>query len=131
MAVIRAQFRNLAGTEASVGTTDGKSVVVDRPPGKAGGQGLGFNGGQLLALAIGGCLCNDLQYAAHAGDITLGAFGLSVDVEISDSGDVTAVNVEVQPLADNRDRIDRVLEGAVARSTVRNAVRNGVPLTVQ
>lgn len=29
-------------------------------------MGLGFNGGQPLALAIGGCLCNDLRYVAHA-----------------------------------------------------------------
>ena len=29
-------------------------------------MGLDFNGGQPLALAIGGCLCNDLRYVAHA-----------------------------------------------------------------
>ena len=45
--------------------------MVDRPEGKAGGMGLGFNGGQLLALAIGGCFCNDLHYAAHAMGIRL------------------------------------------------------------
>ncbi|MEM7024296.1 MAG: OsmC family protein, partial [Pseudomonadota bacterium] len=43
-----------------------------------GGKGLGFNGGQLLALAIGGCLCNDLRYVAHG----LGARLTRIEVDV-------------------------------------------------
>lgn len=53
------ELRNVAGTEAAMGWAGGHTVVIDRPEGKAGGLGLGFNGGQMLALAIGGCYCND------------------------------------------------------------------------
>ena len=58
------ELRNIAGTQASMGWAGGHTVVVDRPEGRAGGLGLGFNGAQLLALALGGCFCNDLRYAA-------------------------------------------------------------------
>ena len=54
------EYRVLPGTRASVGRADLHTVVADRPEGKAGGLGLGFNGGELLALAIGGCFCNDM-----------------------------------------------------------------------
>jgi hypothetical protein len=33
-----------------MGWAGGHTIIVDRPEGKAGGMGLGFNGGQLLAL---------------------------------------------------------------------------------
>ena len=65
------QLRNIPDTEAALGWAGGHTMVVDRPEGKAGGMGLGFNGGQLLALAIGGCLCNDLRYVAHDMGIAL------------------------------------------------------------
>jgi len=68
------ELRNIAGTEAAVGWAGAHTVVVDRPEGKAGGRGLGFNGAQLLALTIGGCFCNDLRYVAHATGVELGAF---------------------------------------------------------
>ena len=46
--------------------------MVDRPA-DAGGRGLGFNGGQLLYLAIGGCVANDLFREASARGIGLTA----------------------------------------------------------
>ena len=49
------ELRNVEGTEAAGGWAGAHTVVVDRPDGKAGGRGLGFNGAQLLALTIGGC----------------------------------------------------------------------------
>lgn len=53
--------------------------------GKAGGKGLGFNGGELLALAIGGCFCNDLRYVAHARGMALA--GITVKVTLDLAGD--------------------------------------------
>ena len=64
MSSMTVRLGSIPETEAALGWAGGHSVVVDRPEGKAGGQGLGFNGGQLLGLAIGGCLCNDLYYVA-------------------------------------------------------------------
>lgn len=63
---ITAEFTPLAGTAAMVGRAGGHAVIADRPPGRAGGQGRGLNGAELLALALGGCFGNDLHYAADA-----------------------------------------------------------------
>ena len=58
MSVTKVEFRSIPGTEAAVGASGSHTLVADRPVGVAGGQGLGFSGGQLLGLAIGGCMCN-------------------------------------------------------------------------
>jgi organic hydroperoxide reductase OsmC/OhrA len=75
------QLRSIPGTQSTVGWAEGHTIVVDRPDGKAGGMGLGFNGGQLLGLAIGGCFCNDLQYVAHEMGISLAS--IEVDVAVT------------------------------------------------
>src|SRR5690606_12431130 len=60
VASMSVSLRNIPDTQAAVGWAGSHTVVIDRPDGKAGGAGLGFNGGQMIALAIGGCFCNDL-----------------------------------------------------------------------
>jgi uncharacterized OsmC-like protein len=64
------EFRNVAGEAAAIGSAGPYTLVVDRPQG-GGGRGLGFNGGQLLHLAIGGCVSNDLFREASARGIAL------------------------------------------------------------
>jgi organic hydroperoxide reductase OsmC/OhrA len=125
---ISARFDALPGTQASEGRAGGHAVIVDRPEGVAGGRGLGFNGGQLLALAIGGCLCNDLRYVADRRGAALGAFGIEVDLDIED-GDVTRVIVRVDS-AEDRDAIGGLLDEAVAASTIVRAVTSGAPVDV-
>jgi organic hydroperoxide reductase OsmC/OhrA len=39
----------------------------------------GYDGGQLLGLAIGGCFCNVLQYVAH--DMGIRLSSIKVDVQ--------------------------------------------------
>lgn len=73
-------LRSIPDTEAALGWSGTHSVVVDRPPGKAGGAGLGFNGGQLFGLAIGVCLCNDLHYVAY--EIGARVTSIAVDVTV-------------------------------------------------
>jgi organic hydroperoxide reductase OsmC/OhrA len=83
MTSVTVELRNVAGTEAALGWAGAHSLIVDRPEGRAGGRGLGFNGAQLLALTIGGCFCNDLRYVAHAMGAKLGAINVSVSVELA------------------------------------------------
>src|SRR5438874_1093545 len=59
------EFRNVHGGAAAIGSAGPYTLVVDRPTG-GGGEGLGFNGGQLLYLAVGGCVSNDLFREADA-----------------------------------------------------------------
>jgi organic hydroperoxide reductase OsmC/OhrA len=127
MPTITARFKTIPGTEAAEGESGGHAVVVDRPDRVAGGQGLGFNGGQLLALAIGGCLCNDLRYVAHREDVALGEFEITVNLEIED-GDVARAAVRVD--GDNREQLAALLDDAVAASTIVRAVIRGAPVEV-
>jgi uncharacterized OsmC-like protein len=54
--------------------------VIDRPAG-SGGNGLGFNGGQLLNLAIAACLSNDLYREAADRSIALSRVRITVDAD--------------------------------------------------
>jgi organic hydroperoxide reductase OsmC/OhrA len=57
MTTMMVQLRSILDTQAAMDWAEGHTVVVDRPNGNAGGMGLGFSGGELLGLAIGGCFC--------------------------------------------------------------------------
>lgn len=124
-------LRSIDGTEAAVGWAGPHTIVVDRPEGRAGGKGLGFNGGQLLALAIGGCFCNDLRYVAHEAGIRLTR--IEVEVTVSFEGDpliaarsAMVVAVEAEGGAD----VTRIIERAKATSTVSNSLQRGVPVDI-
>jgi organic hydroperoxide reductase OsmC/OhrA len=81
MASLSVSLRSIPDTGAAIGWAGGHTVVVDRPEGRAGGTGLGFNGGQMLALAIGGCFCNDLRYIAEKLSVRIDT--IAVDVELT------------------------------------------------
>ena len=57
------EIRSLANTSLAVGSSGQRTVTIDRAK-EAGGLGLGFNGGELLLLAIGGCYSNDIYREA-------------------------------------------------------------------
>jgi organic hydroperoxide reductase OsmC/OhrA len=132
MTMMTVKLRAIPETEASIGWAGAHSVVVDRPAGKAGGQGLGFNGGQLLGLAIGGCFCNDLYYVAYETGIRLAS--VAVDVTVTLEGEpllVTSAVVQVAiEAADENADLDALIRRAEARSTVSNSISRGVPVTV-
>jgi organic hydroperoxide reductase OsmC/OhrA len=125
------EYRLLPGTRASVGRTGTHSVIVDRPAGKAGGMGLGFNGGELLALAIGGCFSNDMHVLAD--DMGLAIADLSISVSLEFGGDpsrTTAARMDVQcTLADGSDP-SRLIERARALTNIGNSVMDGIPLEI-
>src|SRR5438477_12241388 len=64
------EVRNVAGEATAVGSARPFTLVVDRPA-DAGGGGLGFNGGQLLYLAVAGCVSNDLFREAEGFGVSL------------------------------------------------------------
>ena len=130
MVSMTVELRNVEGTQAALGWAGSHTVVVDRPEGKAGGQGLGFNGGQLLALAIGGCFCNDLRYVAHEKGVELGRIAVSVTVDLE--GDpllATAARLSVSCEAGDDTR--EIVHAAEARCMAANSLRKGFPVTVE
>lgn len=64
------EVRNVAGEPAAIGNAGPYTVVMDRPA-DGGGRGIGFNGGELLYLAIAGCVSNDLFREARAEGLDL------------------------------------------------------------
>ena len=126
------QLRNIPDTQAAVGWAGSHTVVVDRPEGKAGGKGLGFNGGQLLGIAIGGCLCNDLRYVAAERGIRITT--IAVDVSVTFEGDpliCSAASVDVSLTAEAPDaEIAALIERAREISAVSNSIQRGVPVTI-
>ncbi|UNK37691.1 OsmC family protein [Shinella sp. H4-D48] len=126
------EIRNVTGTEAALGWAGGHTLVVDRPVGRAGGLGLGFNGAQLLGLTIGGCFANDLRYVADQEGVKIQDISITVDLTLQ--GDpiiatdaVIRVSVEMADGADGTDLIRRTS----AISMAMNSLNRGIAVRLQ
>jgi organic hydroperoxide reductase OsmC/OhrA len=126
------ELRTVEGTQAAMGWAGGHTVVVDRPEGKAGGMGLGFNGAQILALAIGGCFCNDLRYVAEEMGVGLGKIAVSVTVNL-DGKPLLATSATMTVSCETLDGSDprKVIDKAGEISAISNSLRRGVPVTIE
>lgn len=125
------QLRNLPGTQAAVGWAGSHTIVADRPPGKAGGKGLGFNGAQLLALALGGCFSNDLRYVAEVLGVELGEVSIEVSLELAGEP-MVAKSARMSVRCSMLDGSDpsAVIERAKLTCMVSNSLMQGVPVTI-
>lgn len=129
MASMSVSLRNVPDTQAALGWAGGHTVIIDRPEGRAGGMGLGFNGGQMIALAIGGCFCNDLRYVAEG--MGLAVDTIAVDVTITLEGEpllVTAAEMRVR--LEGQGDMAELVRRAAADSTVSNSVQRGFPVRI-
>jgi organic hydroperoxide reductase OsmC/OhrA len=131
MGMTRIEYRVLPGTRAAVGLSGTHSVVADRPEGKFGGMGLGFNGGELLALSIGGCFSNDMQAIADQMGLTIEDLRISVEVDFSgEPSRATASQLTVEcKLADGADPSE-LIERAKEQTTIGNSLRQGIPFEI-
>jgi len=100
--------------------------VVDRPA-DAGGRGLGFNAGQLLYLAIGGCVSNDLFREASTRNISLTTVRVVVHGEFSGEPAVSdPISYEVELGGDaSREELEELAEYVDAIAEIPNSVRGG------
>ena len=120
------ETRNVDGQVTSLGTAEPFTLVVDRPA-EGGGGGLGFNGGQLLYLAVAGCISNDLFREARAAGIELSS------VRVKVSGDFVgepAVSDEIRyevEVAGNvpEDRLRVLIEQVDEIAEIPNSLRQG------
>jgi len=120
------EFRNVAGEVAAIGSAGPYTLVVDRPA-DAGGRSLGFNGGQLLYLAIGGCISNDLFREAAAWGIHLDTVRVRVRGDFSGNPAVSEpVEYDVELAGDaTLDRLRELAAHVDAIAEIPNSVRNG------
>lgn len=126
------ELRTVEGTQAAMGWAGGHTIVVDRPEGKAGGLGLGFNGAQLLALAIGGCFCNDLRYVAEEMGVELGKITVSVTVNL-EGKPLLAISATMTVSCEALDGSDprKIIDRAKAITAVSSSLRQGVPVAIE
>lgn len=132
MPTIVADYRLVQTGRAAVGRAGTHALIADRPAGIAGGEGLGFNGGQLLALALGGCFCNDVQYAAD--ELGESVSDLAVDVSLELAGEplvATRATVSVRCSLASGAAPDLLLGRARARCTVANTLKAGMVVSFE
>jgi organic hydroperoxide reductase OsmC/OhrA len=131
LAVFTVHLHNVDGTGATLGFAGTHTVVVDRPDGRAGGKGLGFNGAELLALAVGGCFSNDLQYAAHEMGVVLGKVAIEVAIDIEGTP-MLATNVRMNVVCETAsgEPATQVIEKAKTVTMASNSLRRGVPVEI-
>ena len=126
------EFRNVHGRAAAIGSAGRHTLVVDRPA-DGGGQALGFNGGQLLYLAIGGCVSNDLFREASARGIRLTHVRVRVvgdfDGDPAVSQDVS-YDVEVAGEA-SPEQLEELVSHVDAIAEIPNSLRRGTPVKLR
>jgi organic hydroperoxide reductase OsmC/OhrA len=126
------ELRTVEGTQAAMGWAGGHTIIVDRPEGRVGGLGLGFNGAQLLALAIGGCFCNDLRYVAEEMGVKVGNIAVTVTVNLEGTP-LLATSATMTVSCETLDGSDprKIIDKAEAITAVSNSLRQGVPVAIE
>ena len=123
------ETRTVAGRAAAVGSAGPYTLVVDRPT-DGGGDGIGFNGGQLLYLAIAGCVSNDLYREAPGLGITLDHVRVAVRGNFEGDPPVsTPVEYEVEIAGDADDaRLRELVEYVDRIAEIPNSLRGATPV---
>lgn len=131
MVSVTVEYRALSGTAAAVGRAGNHVVIADRPEGRAGGLGLGFNGGQLLALALGGCFCNDVRYTADEMGEVVEALEVVDTVQLSGEPPV-ATDAMMTARCELASRADpaELLARSEQRCTIANSLRAGMSVRI-
>ena len=120
------EVRSVTGGPTAIGSAGPFTLIVDRPA-SVGGGGLGFNGGQLLNLAIGGCISNDLFREAAKRGVALERVVVRVDRDyLGDPAVSSAITYAVElhgpaaaeQLRELASHVDRIGE-------IPNSIRNG------
>ncbi|WP_026211672.1 OsmC family protein [Longispora albida] len=120
------ETRTVDGRTTALGAAGHFTLVVDRPA-KDGGGGLGFNGGQLLYLAVAGCVSNDLFREAAAAGITLERVHVRVHGDFTGDPAVSApIQYEVELSGDApADRLRELVDHVDAIAEIPNSLRGG------
>jgi len=123
---IEVETRNLNGKVTSLGTAEQFTLVVDRPT-EGGGGGLGFNGGQLLYLAVAGCISNDLFREARAAGIELSGVRVKVGGDFVGEPAVSdEILYEVEVAGDApEDRLQALVDQVDRIAEIPNSLRQG------
>ena len=123
---------SLRGTPTAIGSAGPFTLVADRPQ-EAGGGGLGFNGGQLLNLAVAGCVSNDIFREAAKRGIVVHEVRVKVSSEYEGDPAVSGpIRYEVEVDADAEPEvIDKLVRETDAIAEIPNSLRRGTEVTLE
>jgi len=129
--VFEVEVRNVAGEPAAVGNAGQHTVVVDRPA-DGGGRGLGFNGGELLYLAIAWCVSNDLFREARREGIVLDRVRVVVRGDFEgDPAVSTDVAYDVEVTGDApRERLESLVAKVDEIAEIPNSLRRATSVSL-
>jgi putative redox protein len=127
----RVTLQTLQSGPTAVGAAGPHTLIVDRPV-EGGGRGLGFNGGQLLYLAVGGCISNDLYREAAAQGIALSDVTIEVDGDFPGVGaPSTPVSVTVDVTGDATvERLRALVDHVAQIAEIPLSMRDTTPVSV-
>jgi putative redox protein len=119
------------GKPTAIGSAGPFTLVVDRPA-DAGGGGVGFNGGQLLYLAVAGCISNDLFREALAEGISLTHVRVTVRGDFSGDPAVSEeITYEVEIDGDAApERLRGLVQLVDGIAEIPNSLRHGTPVRI-
>ncbi len=123
--------RTVQDASVAVGWAGSRTLTVDRPQ-EAGGMGLGFSGGELLLLAIGGCYCNDIfREAARLG---IAVRGVQVEVQADWGGDPVRAQHVTYSTRVEADASETAIRELIAHADrvaeIPNSLRLGTPVAL-
>jgi len=123
------EIRTLPGTSVALGSSGPRTVTIDRTK-DAGGEDLGFSGGELLLLAIGGCYSNDIFREASRKRLHVHAVQIHVNADWG--GDpVRAQNVEFSVTVEadaSESQITELIQHTDRVAEIPNSLRLGTPV---
>jgi putative redox protein len=123
---IEVETQNVEDQVTAVGSAGAFTLVVDRPT-EGGGRGLGFNGGQLLYLAVAGCISNDLFREARTAGIELGTVRVKVSGDfVGDPAVSEEIHYEVELTGKATDNeLSALIEQVDDIAEIPNSLRQG------
>jgi putative redox protein len=126
------EVRNVDGAVTALGAAGAHTLVVDRPA-EAGGGGRGFSGGELLHLAVAGCVSNDLFREAAQRGIELTRVVVTADGGYAGQPAVsTGISYSVQVEGDATDADLRALVRHVDEiAEIPSSLRNGTEVRLK
>ena len=123
---IEVETINVDGRTTALGSAGPFTLIVDRPV-EAGGGGLGFNGGQLLNLAVAACISNDLFREAARDGIVLRRVRVGARSDYGGDPAVSGpIDYEVEVDGDApMDRLARLVRAVDRIAEIPNSIRGG------
>jgi putative redox protein len=127
--MLSVETRTISGQVTALGSAGPFTLVVDRPE-EGGGGAKGFNGGQLLYLAVAGCISNDLFREASRFGVELNSVRVTVDGDFSGNPAVSdAITYDVE--LSGRGDLDALVREVDRIAEIPNTIRQGAPVSLR